>query len=165
MPDWSIERLYHTVINATDLDRSVAFYEALGFRVLNDRRNVDWPDFIGPLFGLTRPKGRGVLMNLPADPEGPMLDIIEWLNPVAPPPPTAETPPRIIAFRVRNVHACAEDLARRGIATFDLVEPQPKSLGVVGCVCARDPDGTLIELIQLEPGIRHSRANEALGSR
>ena len=163
MSDWSIERLYHTVINATDLDRTVAFYEALGFRVLNDRRDVDWPDFIGPLFGLTRPKGRGVLMNLPADPEGPMLDIIQWVRPVLPSPPDVEVPPRIIAFRVRNVHACAEDLARRGIPTFALVEPQPRSLGVIGCMCARDPDGTLIELIQLEPGIRHSRANEALG--
>ncbi|MBL9009687.1 MAG: VOC family protein [Alphaproteobacteria bacterium] len=163
MSDWSIERLYHTVINATDLDRTVAFYEALGFRVLNDRRDVDWPDFIGPLFGLTRPKGRGVLMNLPADPEGPMLDIIQWVRPVLPSPPDVEVPPRIIAFRVRNVHACAEDLARRGIPTFALVEPQPRSLGVIGCICARDPDGTLIELIQLEPGIRHSRANEALG--
>ena len=163
MSDWSIERLYHTVINATDLDRTVAFYEALGFRVLNDRRDVDWPDFIGPLFGLTRPKGRGVLMNRPADPAGPMLDIIQWVRPVLPSPPDVEVPPRIIAFRVRNVHACAEDLARRGIPTFALVEPQPRSLGVIGCICARDPDGTLIELIQLEPGIRHSRANEALG--
>ncbi len=164
MTDWAVERLYHTVINATDLDRTVAFYRALGFAVLNDRRDVDWPDFIGPLFGLTAPKGRGVLMNLPSDPQGPMLDIIEWVRPRVPPPPAAETPPRIIAFRVKNVRACAEDLARRGIPTFAFVEPQPASLGVIGCVCARDPDGTLIELIELQPGIRHSRANEALGN-
>lgn len=164
MAHWAIERLYHTVINATDLDRSVAFYEALGFAVLNDRRDVDWPDFIGPLFGLTKPKGRGVLMNLPADPDGPMLDLIEWVNPRVPAPPADETPPRIIAFRVKNVHACAEDLARRGIPTFEFVEPKPSSLGVIGCICARDPDGALIELIELQAGIRHSRANEALGT-
>lgn len=164
MSGWAIERLYHTVINSTDLDRTVAFYEALGFAVLNDRRNVDWPEYLGNLFGLTKPKGRGVLMNLPADPDGPMLDIIEWLQPRVPPAPEAEVPPRIIAFRVKNVHVCAADLKRRGIATFDLIEPQPKSLGVVGCICARDPDGTLIELIELQPGIRHSRANEALNA-
>lgn len=163
MSNWSIERLYHTVINATDLDRTIAFYEGLGFKVLNDRRTVDWPDYLGDLFGLTRPKGRGVLMNLPSDPEGPMLDVIEWITPRVPPPATDEVPPRIIAFRVKNVHACAADLARRGIPTFKLIEPQPASLGVVGCICARDPDGTLIELIELQPGIRHSRANEALG--
>ena len=163
MSDWAIQKLYHTVINATDLNRTVAFYKALGFEVLNDRRNVDWPDFIGPLFGLTAPKGRGVLMNLPADPEGPMLDIIEWVQPRLPAPSAGEVPPRIIAFKVKSVHACAEDLKRRGIPTFTFVEPKPESLGVVGCVCARDPDGTLIELIELQPGIRHSRANEALG--
>jgi catechol 2,3-dioxygenase-like lactoylglutathione lyase family enzyme len=164
MTAWAIERLYHTVINATDLDRTVAFYEALGFAVLNDRRNVEWPDFIGPLFGLTAPKGRGVLMNLPADPDGPMLDIIEWVRPLLPAPPAEEVPPRIIAFRVKNVHACAEDLKRRGIPTTALIEPKPESLGVIGCICARDPDGALIELIELQPGIRHSRANEALGA-
>ncbi|BCW90898.1 hypothetical protein sos41_40740 [Alphaproteobacteria bacterium SO-S41] len=164
MSGWSIERLYHTVINATDLDRTIAFYQALGFAVLNDRRTVDWPDYLGSLFGLTKPKGRGVLMNLPADPDGPMLDIIQWLQPRVPPPLAGEVPPRIIAFRVKNVHACAADLKARGIPTFALIEPQPKSLGVIGCVCARDPDGTLIELIELQPGIRHSRANEALNA-
>ena len=30
---WSIERMYHTVVNATDLDRTVAFYQALGFQM------------------------------------------------------------------------------------------------------------------------------------
>lgn len=162
MADWAIERLYHTVINSTDLDRSIAFYKALGFEVLNDRRHVDWPDFLGDLFGLTKPKGRGVLLNHPSDPNGPMLDLIEWIQPKVPPKPDAEVPPRIIAFRVKNVHECAADLKRRGIPTFQLIEPQPKSLGVVGCICARDPDGTLIELIELLPGIRHSQANEAL---
>ena len=103
------------------------------------------------------------MMNLPGDPNGPMMDIIEWVEPKAEPVPAdGITVPRIIAFRVKNVHAAAEDLKRRGIALTTLIEPQPKELGVVGCVCARDPDGTLIELIELQPGVRHSRANETL---
>ena len=32
------------------------------------------------VFGLKRAQGRGVLMNLPADPDGPMMDIIEWVG-------------------------------------------------------------------------------------
>jgi catechol 2,3-dioxygenase-like lactoylglutathione lyase family enzyme len=160
---WSIERMYHTVINATDLDRTVAFYEALGFTVLNDRRNVRWPDFVASIFGLRKAQGRGVLMNLPADPHGPMLDILEWTEPKAQPiPADGITVPRIIAFRVKNIHAAYEDLQKRGIDVTTLVEPQPRDLGVVGCMCARDPDGTLIELIELQPGLRHSRANESL---
>ena len=161
--EWSIERMYHTVINATDLDRTVAFYEALGFAVLNDRRNVKWPDFVATIFGLKRAQGRGVLMNLPADPHGPMLDILEWTEPVAQPiSADGLTVPRIIAFRVKNVRAAYEDLKKRGIPVTSLVQPEPKSLGVVGCMCARDPDGTLIEMIELQPGLRHSQANESL---
>jgi catechol 2,3-dioxygenase-like lactoylglutathione lyase family enzyme len=161
---WAIERMYHTVINATDLDRTVTFYKALGFEVLNDRRDVKWPEFVGRIFGLNKAQGRGVLMNLPADPNGPMLDILEWVEPKAKPiPADGNTVPRIIAFRVKNVHEAYVDLKRRGVQlTGDLVEPQPRDLGVVGVFCARDPDGTVIEMIELQPGVRHSRANETL---
>ena len=166
MAAWSIERMYHTVINATDLDRTVAFYQALGFQVLNDRRHVKWPEFVGRIFGLKKAQGKGVLMNLPADPNGPMLDILEWVEPkTAPIPADGMTVPRIIAFRVKNVAEAYKDLKARGIQlTGELVEPQPRDLGVVGVFCARDPDGTVIELIELQPGVRHSRANESLGN-
>ena len=165
MASWAIERMYHTVINATDLDRTVDFYKALGFQVLNDRRHVKWPDFVGRIFGLNKAQGRGVLMNLPADPNGPMLDILEWVEPKAKPiPADGVTVPRIIAFRVKNVAEAYKDLKAKGVQlTGELVEPQPRDLGVVGVFCARDPDGTVIELIELQPGVRHSRANEALG--
>src|ERR1700679_2082950 len=81
--NWSLQHFYHTVINVRDLDESLAFYKLLGWEVLNDRRDVDWPDFVPTLFGMKRAKGRGVLMNLPADPDGPMLDLIQWLEPQA----------------------------------------------------------------------------------
>ena len=81
--DWVLERLYHTVVNARELDKSVAFYQLLGFEILNDRRNVVWPDFVATIFGMSRAKGRGVLMVLPNDSAGPMIDIIEWVEPRA----------------------------------------------------------------------------------
>src|SRR5579862_8048101 len=106
--DWSLDSLYHTVVNARDLDESVAFYRLLGFEVLNDRRHVDWPDFVASIFGMRRAKGRGVLMVLPADPGGPMIDLIDWLEPSAAfpdPAKAADTVPRILAFRTKGVHA------------------------------------------------------------
>src|SRR5438552_961752 len=107
MPEnWMLERLYHTVVNSKNLDESVAFYRLLGFDILNDRRNVVWPDFVATIFGMRRAKGRGVLMVLPSDPTGPMIDIIEWVEPKASfaaiPVADGEIP-RIIAFRVKNV--------------------------------------------------------------
>jgi hypothetical protein len=81
--NWHLEHFYHTVINVRDLDESVVFYRLLGFEVLNDRRHVEWPDFVAGIFGMKRAKGRGVLMVLPSDPDGPMIDLIEWVEPEA----------------------------------------------------------------------------------
>src|SRR5262249_16475188 len=150
--------------NVRDLDESVAFYRLLGWEVLNDRRHVEWPDFVATLFDMTRARGRGVLMNLPADPEGPMLDLIEWVEPKAQFPPIpvpARAVPRIIAFRTKNVHAAYAALKEKGVRFTREMFSHPE-LGVIGSCCCYDPNGNLIELIELKPGQRHSKANEAL---
>lgn len=165
---WALSKLYHTVVNCRDLDESVAFYKRLGFEVLNDRREVDWPDFVGGIFGLERAKGRGVLMVLPEDPEGPMIDLIEWLEPKAQfPDPGAvrRTVPRIIAFRTRDVHAAYAELSAEGVRFTQPVYTPKEALGIVGTACCYDPNGNIIEMIELEPGVRHSRANEALAKK
>jgi catechol 2,3-dioxygenase-like lactoylglutathione lyase family enzyme len=163
--DWKLESFYHTTVAARNLDESVAFYRLLGFEVLNDRRKVDWPDFVAGIFGMRRAKGRGVLMILPSDPDGPMIDIIEWLEPRAEfpdPAQAAQTVPRILAFRTRNVHAAYEALSARGVRFCRDVFVPEEDLGLVGSVCCHDPNGNLVELIELQPGVRHSKANEAL---
>lgn len=162
---WKLENLYHTVVNARDLDESVAFYRLLGFEVLNDRRNVDWPDFVASIFGMRRAKGRGVLMVLPSDPNGPMIDLINWVEPKAAfpnPARAADEVPRIIAFRTKNVHAAHAALSAMGVKFCRDVYVPEEDLGLVGSCCCYDPNGNLIELIELQPGVRHSRANEAL---
>lgn len=163
---WRLSSLYHTVVNCRDLDASVAFYRLLGFEVLNDRRMVEWPDFVAGIFGLSKAKGRGVLMVLPSDRDGPMIDLIEWLEPRAQFPDPARAAvevPRIIAFRTANVHEAHRDLSAKGVRfTRDVFVPD-SDLGLVGSCCCYDPNGNLIELIELQAGVRHSRANEALG--
>jgi catechol 2,3-dioxygenase-like lactoylglutathione lyase family enzyme len=165
---WALTRFYHTVINCRDLDESVAFYRKLGFEVLNDRRNVKWPDFVAGIFGLKRAQGRGVLMVLPSDPDGQMLDLLQWLEPPAafPDPAQADrTVPRIIAFRTRNVHQAYEALSRDGVRFTQAPHTPTQALGIVGTACCYDPNGNIIEMIELEPGVRHSRATEALSER
>ena len=153
---------YHTIINARNLEETVAFYELLGFRILSDRRNAVWPDGSGASFALIpNPKGRGVLMILPDDPEGPMLDIIQWLEPKAEfssPAPTRV--PRVLAFRTENVRSAHAELKGRGVK-FTTDEPTSiPEAGIEACIVARDPNGVLIEMIQLEKGLRHSRIAE-----
>jgi len=165
--DWELERLYHTVVNVRNLDESIAFYRLLGFEVLDDRRNVEWPDFMSSFFGMKRAKGRGVLLALSSDPDGPMLDLIEWVEPRARfDTITVEDGlvPRVIAFRTRNVRVAYDSLKAKGVRfTRELFTHE--ALGVVGSCCCWDPNGNLIELIELKPGQRHSRANEALGAK
>jgi catechol 2,3-dioxygenase-like lactoylglutathione lyase family enzyme len=162
---WVLTSLYHTVVNCRDLDESVAFYKLLGFDVLNDRRQVVWPDFVASIFGMRRAKGRGVLMVLPSDPDGPMIDLIDWAEPKAvfpDPARQADEVPRIIAFRTRNVHQAYAELSAKGVRFARDVFVPEEDLGLVGSVCCYDPNGNLIELIELQAGVRHSRANEAL---
>ena len=161
--EWVLEHFYHTVINVRDLDESVAFYRLLGFEVLNDRRHVEWPDFVASIFGLKRAKGRGVLMVLPEDRDGPMLDLIQWVEPKARfAPASDEEVPRILAFRTRGVHAAYRALKEKGVEfTREMFGPHA-DLGLVGSCCCRDPNGNLIELIELAPGQRHSKAEALL---
>ena len=162
---WALTSLYHTVVNCGDLDASVAFYKLLGFEVLNDRRHVVWPAFVAGIFGLKRANGRGVLMVLPSDRDGPMIDLIEWVEPRAEfpdPERIGDAVPRIIAFRTRGVHAAQQALAAQGVRFTQAVFTPTEALGIVGTACCYDPNGNIIELIELEPGVRHSRANEAL---
>ncbi len=162
MTGWRLKHFYHTIINARDIDESVRFYEMLGFEIVSDRRNAVWPDGGGASFGLIpNTKGRGVLMILPDDPDGPMLDLIEWLEPKADFPTLAPTRiPRVLAFRTENVRDAHHELLAKGVA---FTTEQPTSIpaaGITGCIVALDPNGNLIELIELEPGLRHSRIKE-----
>jgi len=165
MADWKLKHFYHTIINCRDIDESVLFYEMLGFEIVSDRRNAVWPDGGGEAFALIpNPKGRGVLMILPSDPEGPMIDLIQWLEPKAdfPDYPThAPTRiPRVLAFRTENVQEAHRQLAAKGVK-FTTAKPTSIGAGILGCSVAYDPNGNLIEMIELEPGLRHSRIKEA----
>src|SRR6185312_8756643 len=90
-----------------------------------------------------------------------MLDFIEWLEPRAAfPTPSPTTIPRVIAFRTENVRQAHKDLKAKGVR-FTTEEPTSiPDAGITGCIVAYDPNGTLIEMIELEPGLRHSKIKE-----
>src|SRR5690242_8240476 len=161
---WRLKHFYHTIINAKNVDETVRFYELLGFQIVSDRRDAVWPDGSGASFALIpNPKGRGVLMILPSDPDGPMLDIIEWLEPKAVfPTPSPTTIPRVLAFRTENVRAAHRELKAKGVR-FTTAEPTSiPAAGITGCIVAYDPNGSLREMIELEAGVRHANIKEGL---
>lgn len=148
---WEVQQLFHFVVNASDFERSLAFYTRLGFRVLRDNRDVVWPDFVAENFGMDRAQGRGALLALGDSENHTRLDLIEWLepgwqNPDAPPDPARV--PRIMALRTKNLRGAYRELRNEGFEFIGVPrDPDPKT-GVESVVCLRDPDGYVVELIE-----------------
>jgi catechol 2,3-dioxygenase-like lactoylglutathione lyase family enzyme len=159
--DWGYEAIFHFTVNATSFERSLAFYQALGFQVLRDNRDVVWPDFVAENFGMRRAQGRGALLALGPEPHHVRLDLLEWLEPRWEGPRTdvaiEDRVPRIIAIRTRNVRAAYRELRARGIEFVREPREPDAALGIESVVCCRDPDGNLIELIEYMPGVLGSR--------
>ena len=127
--DWHVQSLFHFTVNVTDFERSIDFYTKVGFSVLRDNRDVDWPDSVAAGFGMTRAKGRGALLGIGDGPEHTRLDLLQWLDPPydpAPPGvPIEERVPRIVALRTSDVRAAYRDLKAQGIEFVSEVHSLP----------------------------------------
>jgi catechol 2,3-dioxygenase-like lactoylglutathione lyase family enzyme len=159
-PAWGIESIFHFTVNCTNFERSIAFYQAIGFTVLRDNRDVIWPDYVAGNFGMTRAQGRGALLAIDSGPLHTRLDLIQWLEPEydpAPNKPWSERVPRIIALRTRNVRKAYEELSAKGIEFITPPRNMDPNSGIVGVMLCRDPDGLLVEFIEYEPGVLGSR--------
>jgi glyoxylase I family protein len=147
-----IESIFHVNVNVTNFERSIEFYKLLGFHVINDLGEVGSEKLSE---GLRVPKGRGraVLMILGDNLRSTRLDLIEWKNPQT----EGQAHPNLwkagicrIALRTRTLQKDYEELKSKGIEFWT----EPKMFGEKGgreegFVCCSDPDGTVIELIQV----------------
>lgn len=147
-----IESIFHINVNVTNFERSIEFYKLLGFKVILDLGEVGSEKLSE---GLRMPNGRGraVLMILGDNPRATRLDLIEWKNPKT----EGQAHPNLwhagisrIALRTRTLQKDYEDLKAKGIEFWT----EPKIFDVrdgrhEGFVCCSDPDGTVIELIQV----------------
>ena len=160
MADWQLQSIFHFTVAASNFERSLAFYEAIGFRVLRDNRDVVWPDYVATQFGLREAQGRGALLAVDDGELHTRLDLIEWLAPSPEPPserPIEDRVPRIIALRTRNVRAAYDELRAKGIDFLTEPRgPEPQT-GIEAVVCCRDPDGLIVEFIEYMPGVLGSR--------
>jgi catechol 2,3-dioxygenase-like lactoylglutathione lyase family enzyme len=74
-----LSRLFHIAINSTDLDRSVAFYQRLGFTALQDRSVKN--DLVKEAFAVPSADLRFVHLRLGDDEQATVLDIVQWFDP------------------------------------------------------------------------------------
>ena len=69
-----LQRLFHVNICVRDMERSIRFYQDLGFNKVNDFM-LDDPS-VGDALGLKAKKLRGVFMRLGNEPNAPVLDLV-----------------------------------------------------------------------------------------
>lgn len=162
-------QIYHLNINCRDLDRSLAFYKAIGFRELIDlNRETVVPDGndpraprlegpgLGPALGLPPDvRARARLLVLGEDSRATKLDLIEWIDPPAeghPYPALNHLGIARVCFRVRDAWAAWHSLRDLGAEPF--TEPYESHFagGRQLFFCCRDPDGTVIEFMEFLSG-------------
>jgi catechol 2,3-dioxygenase-like lactoylglutathione lyase family enzyme len=144
-----LQRLFHVNVCVRDMERSIRFYQSLGFTKVNDF-TLDDPS-VGDALGIKAKKLRGVFMRLGNDENAPVLDLVQFID-----PPTQGQPyPTLnnvgicrIAFTVDDIDKTYEQLKTLKV---DFVAPLKKIKGPndnqIGVVCFKDPDGTILELI------------------
>lgn len=144
-----LEKLFHVNICVRDMERSIQFYQGLGFKKVNDF-TLDDPS-VGDALGLKAKKLRGVFMRLGDDASAPVLDLVQFID-----PPTQGQPyPTLnnvgicrIAFTVDDIDKTYEELKAKKV---EFVAPLKKINGPnnsqIGVVCFKDPDGAILELM------------------
>lgn len=151
----NIASLVHVNINVSDFDRSRAFYEALGFRLIWMVPPTNTPECCAAV-GMPPYRVKGGLMVLEGADAPFVIDLLQWESPTDPTPPY----PHLyhlglarIAMTTRDMDADLEALADMGV---ELVGP-PGRVEIDGVpvggrfVCFKDPDGTVLELVEMPP--------------
>ena len=143
--------LVHVNINVSDFERSRAFYEALGFRLfwmVPPTNSVE----VAAAVGMPPYQVKGGLMRLEGTPF--VIDLLEWQSPADTAPPYPHLYHRgiaRIALATSDMDADLTTLADMGV---ELVGP-PARVVVDGVptggrfVCFKDPDGTVLELVEM----------------
>jgi catechol 2,3-dioxygenase-like lactoylglutathione lyase family enzyme len=156
---FSIRRMIHANLCVADLDRTVAFYQSVGFERFHEQFVEAGADTWrglglegGKRFRTAFMKLRGAQLA-----DGPFLDIIQFLD-----PPPAGAPYASLnhigicrlAYEVDDLAAAVAEMSARGVEFVGPVVRNEIAPGVaprggdVSFVCFKDPDGNILEFIQ-----------------
>jgi catechol 2,3-dioxygenase-like lactoylglutathione lyase family enzyme len=146
-----ITGLVHVNVNCSNFDRSLRFYELLGFQKLVDvpARNTEE---VAAAVGMPPYTVKGALLILKASKSPLVIDLLEWLDPNDSSPPYEHLYHlgiARIALSTDDLDSDVEFLKSNGVEF--LSEPATVKLKdnpATRFVCFKDPDGTVLELVQ-----------------
>ena len=121
--------MLHLGLRVTDLERSLAFYTAIGYARIGGVPETAF----GSLTMLQLPDDPFASLELVCDPERPVEDI---------------TAVNHLVIQVEDLSATIADLATRGVMAEPPAEPGPG----IRTSWLTDPDGYRVELVQWPPG-------------
>src|SRR5262245_3376710 len=146
-----IKSIFHININVKDFDRSLVFYQKLGFKVvLNIGEGANPANDKG--LGIPNSVGRAALLSLSDDPHATRIDLIEWKQPKtegAPYPHLYHTGAARIALFTKNLDEEYGRLKKEGVEfVSEQVMLRFRDAGGIKFWCLKNPDGTFLESIE-----------------
>ena len=147
----NINGLVHVNINCSDFDRSLRFYELLGFQKVIDVPPKNTPE-VAAAVGMPPYTVKGALLILQNSKTPLMIDLLEWQEPTDNRPPY----PNLyhlgiarIALSTNNLDSDIAFLKSEGVEFLSdpatvKIENQPETR----FICFKDPDGTILELVE-----------------
>ena len=149
-----LDRIFHLAVNATNLERSVAFYRKLGFTEVSERE-VHNPQ-VKAAFAVPSGDLRFVHLRLGESEDATLLDVVQWYDPpteAGDGKPVAQHRQGLTRFAVltQDTQQVYEKL-RADDVEF-LTEPTTVMTPNGGWkVClAVDPDGVVVQITELVP--------------
>jgi glyoxylase I family protein len=146
-----ITGLVHVNVNCSDYDRSLAFYRLLGFRELWRVPETNTPE-VAAAVGMPPYRVKGALIAVEGVKPPLVIDLLEWKEPrdeSAPYPHLYHYGIARIAFATNDLDGDVKRLAAAGVAFLSAPVSMPPSSGSrARFVCFKDPDGTVLELVQ-----------------
>lgn len=148
----SVTGFIHVNVNCSNFDASLAFYERLGFVKVTDVPPENTAE-VAAAVGMPPYRVKGALLALKGGKSSMLIDLLEWQRPNDSAPPY----PHLYHLGIARIALASDDLdgdmaALKSVGVDFLSEPAVVHLegqaAASRFVCFRDPDGTILELVE-----------------
>jgi len=145
-----IHSILHCAVQCSDFERSLAFYELLGFRAVSDFRGGVGSAEMGIALGIPPyAKIRGAHIAIGGKRDTTRIDLVEFIEPKiegAAYPHLHHRGIGRICLHVDHLEDLVEELQSQGVRFLSDIQIMPG--GRQSMICCQDPDGIFIQLLE-----------------